>query len=109
MNDAPTIAPSRESASDNTRHETSELTGRENTPGKNCDAKSFTGTSRLNTTPRLSPVSVIRSGKSFVSASVKIRPSNKKARVQYFSVARVQPKNHAQARNRTAFRTSTIR
>src|SRR5215470_19529075 len=109
MNDAPTTAPRKESASDNKRHETSELTGRETTPGRNCDARSFTGTIKLNITPSPNPASVIRSGRSLVSASVKIRPSNRNANAEYFSVARVQPKYQAQARNSTAFRTSTVR
>src|SRR4029077_5226456 len=107
MNDAPTAAPSSESASESKREETSELTGRDT--GRNCAARSFTGTNRLKTIPRPRPVKVILSGSSLVSASVKMRPSRRKASVQYLSVARVIPKGHEQARNRAAVRTSISR
>src|SRR5690349_11005898 len=109
MKEAPTIAPSSESASESRRDDTSELIGNETTPGKNCDARSFTGTNKLNRIPSPSPVKVMRSGSNLVSASVKIRPNSRKARAQYLSVARVVPKYHEHARKRTAVRTSTVR
>ena len=92
MNDAPTAAPSRESTSESSRIATSPLNGRFIIPGRNCDATSLTGTSRLKITPSARPGSVNLSGRSFVSASVKIRPSSRKANVQYFNAEMVYPK-----------------
>ena len=79
MNDAPTAAPSRESSRERCAHETSPLNGRFTMPGRNCEARSFTGTIRLNTTPSARPGRVSLSGSSLVSASVKIRPSSRNA------------------------------
>src|ERR1700675_3173102 len=109
MNDAPTAAPSRESASDSTREERSELTGNETTLGRNCEAKSLTGTNRLNQIPSARPVSVILSGNSLVSASVKMSPRSRKASAEDFKVASDIPKCHEHARKSAAVSTSTIR
>ena len=92
MNDAPSAAPSRESSSDSNRAEISPLNGKFTIPGRNCEARSFTGTSRLKINPSASPGSVIASGSNLVSASVKISPSNRNANTQYFSVESVSPK-----------------
>ena len=89
MNAAPTTAPSKESRNENSREEMSPLNGRFITPGRNCDAKSWTGTNRLKATPSANPVSVNLSGSSLVSASVKISPSTRKPNVQYFNVDNV--------------------
>src|SRR5437660_342319 len=86
------ILPRNTSMNDSKCEETSELTGSEINPGSICDAKSFTGTMRLNRSPTTSPDSVILSGRRWVSASVKISPSSRKPKAQYFSVARVSPK-----------------
>src|SRR5438270_11914828 len=100
MNEAPTAAPSSESSRETIRTEISPLKGRFTMLGKNCDARSFTGTTRLNPTPSASPVKVILSGSSLVSASVKIRPSSKNESTQSFSVERVHPKYQYHARNK---------
>src|SRR5437773_12192602 len=92
IKDAPTTAPSTASASESRCQDTSELTGRENRPGKSCEARSFTGTTRLKINPKANPGNVILSGKSWVSASVKIKPSSRKPSAQYLNMARLAPK-----------------
>ena len=87
MKEAPTTAPSTASARERKCQETSELTGKETSPGKSCEARSFTGTTRLKTSPSANPGSVILSGKSCVSASVKINPNSRNPSAQYFRVA----------------------
>src|SRR5437868_12928296 len=105
MNEAPTAAPSKASSRESSRQETSELTGSGTTPGRNCETKSLTGTNRLNMSPMASPGSVNLLGSSLVPASVKIRPSSRYPKTQYFNAARVRPKCQKQPRNNAPVRS----
>src|SRR5262249_57703323 len=106
MNEEPTKAPKSESANERKRAEISELTGNDTTPGRYCEAKSFTGTNKLKAIPSTSPDKVILSGSNFVSASVKINPSSRNASVQYFNVENVIPNRSYQAKNKSPVRNS---
>src|SRR5919108_856938 len=107
MNDAPTAAPKNASSKEKKRQEISELDGSEMTPGRSCDARSLTGTMRLKISPSARPGRVSLSGNRLVSASVKIRPNNRKPSTQHLSAARVNPNFAYQVRNRTAVSSST--
>ena len=97
MNDAPSTAPSSESTKEISHAEMSPLNGRLIIPGRNCAARSFTGVIKLEATPKANPGSVILSGSSLVSASVKISPSSRNDNVQYFNVASVSLPEELQA------------
>src|SRR2546427_13236022 len=109
MNEAPTAAPNKESTSESKCQETSELTGNEIRPGKSCEARSFTGTTRLNPKPKTIPGRVSLSGKRWVSASVKIKPNRRNPKTQYFNAAKVNPKCRQQRRKSAPVSTSTAR
>src|ERR1700724_2958768 len=90
-NDAPIAAARTASMNENNLLEKFGLTGICQNPGNSTDKRSFTGTNQLKINPITSPLNVILSGNKWVSASVKISPSNRKPKIAHLRVASVKP------------------
>src|ERR671936_2494372 len=98
-----------ESSSDCRRHAIGEASGAHSESGSKWEAKLSTGTNSENSRPNATPGSVSESGSNLCSASVKIRPSNRKENVQNFKVSRLGPKRRKHARKSEPVRSSTAK